>query len=155
LVIGLIVAPVWLACTAQHLAETPLPESDAAVHAVHEQRLADTMRRLEALRMERLPTELDVDLAERREARGFAQAAREMGDSAAWIPLATPATLSPDEQAEFREIAKTLQDQAHRMAEDAPDLSTERRGARLSEIEATCVRCHSRFRIPGVASEPR
>lgn len=152
---GLIVVLAWLACTSPRPADAPSsPEADAAAHAMHEQQLTDVMRRLEALRTERLPTELDVDLAEARGAQGFARAAREMSASAAWIRLAIPAALDPEEQAEFREIAGRLRDQAHRLAEDAPDLTIEQRRARLAEIEATCTRCHSRFRIPGVGDEP-
>jgi cytochrome c556 len=73
-----------------------------------------------------------------------------MAESAARIPAAEPPGLDPERQAEFRELATAFEEASRRLAEDAPNLSPRGLRARLDEIDATCDRCHGRFRIPGV-----
>lgn len=123
--------------------------SPAAAHAVHEERLVQLMRGLDRLRGERLPKALDVDVEARRQGREVEQVALAMAESATRIAAARPAGLDPAEEREFLELAATLERQAEALAEDAYRLTPAQRRERLTEIDATCGRCHARFRIPG------
>jgi cytochrome c556 len=127
------------------LAETPA----AAEHAVHETRLQELMRDLDRLRRERLPKAFDVRELESRQAREVATVARAMAASAARIASVEPAGLDDREQRQFRELAAHLQQQTARLADDALWLSADQLRARLAEVDATCGRCHGRFRISG------
>jgi cytochrome c556 len=76
-----------------------------------------------------------------------------MAESATRIPAAAPANLTANSRADFQSLAETLQRLCLQLAEQAPRLSAEQRRAQLAEIDATCHRCHSRFRIPGIAND--
>jgi cytochrome c556 len=125
---------------------TPAP----AVHAVHEERLSALMRSLDRLREERLPKALDPREEEDRQAQEIARVARSLAESAARIDASTPDGLDTRRQAEFRALAKQLEQQCNQLAEDAPLLSAQTRRDRVGEIDATCDRCHGSFRIPGI-----
>ena len=72
-----------------------------------------------------------------------------MAESAERIQGAAPhLDLDAAERAEFLRLAGRLRQQALELAEAAPRLSPPEIRARAESIEATCARCHDRFRIP-------
>ncbi len=121
---------------------------DSAVHAVHDVRLAEVMRGLETLRRERLPTAIDPEEAQARQAREVARVARAMADSASRIADAAPAQLDAAQRAELDDLAARLATLCESLAAEAPSLDVEAQRARLAEIDATCTDCHERFGIP-------
>lgn len=151
--LGLACLAMLLACRGpavvryeEALERTPAPSA----HAVHEDRLATLMREVDRLRDERLPQAIDPRAEQARQAREIARVATAMAESAARIPAARPPGLDPAREAELRELAAAFEQASRRLAEDAPRLSPRGLRARLAEIDATCDRCHGRFRIPGV-----
>jgi cytochrome c556 len=126
------------------LEETPAP----AAHAVHQRRLAELMRGLDGMRNERLPTVLDMEAEEARRAREVARVAGALADSAGQIPAAAPAGLDDQERADFEALAEELGQRTQRLADEAEVLTPEQRADQIHEIDATCNRCHLRFRVP-------
>lgn len=121
----------------------------AAAHAVHSQRLAELMRGLEWLRVERLPQNMELSVQVERRAEQIAEVARSMQASAARIPDASAeAGLDPEERREFARLARLLEEQAGALVADAPHLSPDELRERASAIQSTCDACHLRFRIP-------
>jgi cytochrome c556 len=129
--------------------ETP----PASVHAVHQERLEELMGDLDRLRNERLSKSYDVEIEERRSARAVAEVAAALASSAAQIPAAAPPDLDDRERAEFLALARELEQRTLRLADQAERLGPAQRDAALAEIDATCSRCHRRFRIPRVNDE--
>jgi len=122
----------------------------AAAHAVHEERLAELMRSVDRLRVERLPQALDPRVEQARQAREVERIARAMAESAAEIPDAEPPGLSPAQRADFLALAASLREASTGLADDASRTGPDAWQTRLDEIDATCDRCHGRFRIPEV-----
>lgn len=127
------------------LAET----SAGAAHAVHDWRLAEVMRNLDALRSARLPTSLDPREERERRASEVARVASAMADAADRIPGAAPSGLDARARAEFAQIASELSVLCRSLAAEAGTARPEVLAQRLDDIDATCTRCHERFRIPG------
>jgi cytochrome c556 len=127
------------------LEQTPV----TSTHAVHDRRLAELMRKLEGLREERLPQALDVRTEEAKQAREIARVARAMARSASTLPGAAPPELDATARAEFGALAASLERSCEQLADGAVRSTPEQLRARLAEIDATCDRCHSRFRIRG------
>ena len=119
-----------------------------AVHGVHERRFVEVMAELKRLRTRRLPAALDAQVERERQARELERIARAMAESAGDIPSALPAGIDPDEARAFRALAAELERHSLALANDVALLTPEELGERVSEIDATCARCHSRFRIP-------
>jgi cytochrome c556 len=120
----------------------------SAAHAVHESRIRAIMSDIERLREERLPKAFELEQGEDARANEIAGVARAMAESAARIREAEPRGLGNREQQEFLALAARLEERAGALADDARALTPEQRGTRLSEIDALCDACHTRFRIP-------
>jgi cytochrome c556 len=120
-----------------------------AVHAVHEERLRQLMRKLDRLRDERLPKALDMEVELQRQGREVERVAQAMSESATKIRAAAPARLDADERQEFLALADELRRRSEALALESPQLTPAQRSERLAEIDVTCGRCHARFRIPG------
>jgi len=138
----------------ERLERVPAP----AEHAVHSARLVELMRALDRLRGERLPQALEVGIERERRAEAIREVALGMARSAARIPDAASGTLDAAERAEFEALARELEHRALEVADAAPRLSTDALEDRVRALEATCNRCHSRFRLPeaplGVGAQP-
>jgi cytochrome c5 len=128
----------------EQLDRTPAP----AAHAVHSERLAELMRSLDRLRDERLPQAMEVGVERRRRAEALREVALGMARSAARIPDAAPAALDAPERAEFDALASELEQRAQGVADAAPRDPTAALEERVRALEATCDRCHARFRVP-------
>ncbi len=128
----------------QQLERTPEP----AAHAVHGERLAELMRALDRLRGERLPQAMEVGVERDRRAEAVREVALGMARSAARIADAAPGPLDAAERAEFDALARELEQRARGVADAAPHASTAALEERLRALEATCNRCHDRFRLP-------
>ena len=131
------------------LARTPAP----AAHAVHGERLADLMRSLDRLQGERLPQALEVGVERERRAAAVREVALAMARSAAQIPEAAPGPEDPALRAEFLANARELERRARELADVAPDSPGGAFDTRFRALEATCERCHARFR-DGRSAEP-
>jgi cytochrome c556 len=106
------------------------------------------MRRLERLRDDRLPRNMDVRAEEERRAERIAKIALAMAQAADRIPdAASDVSLDPAQQAEFARLANALRQEAQKLAEAAPGLSSAEMQAQADAIDATCDQCHQQFRI--------
>ena len=128
----------------EQLERTPAP----AAHAVHSDRLAELMRALDRLRDERLPQAMEVGLERERRAEAVREVALGLARSAARIPDAAPPTLDAAEREEFDSLAHALERRALDVADAAPRASKEALEDRVRALEASCDRCHARFRVP-------
>jgi cytochrome c556 len=123
-------------------------DAPAARHAVESQRLREAMGRLDRLRAERLPTEMDLEGQRLARAEDVAAAAREMAAAAAAIPdVLTDVEMAEPARREFLRLAAELGQRAGRLAEGAPELSPEDLDGQLQQIDNVCAECHSRFRV--------
>lgn len=119
-----------------------------ARHAVESQRLREAMRRLQALRAERLPAEMDLEAQRRARAEDVAAAAREMAAAAGAIPdILRDVEMTEPARREFLRLAAELGQRAGQLAAEAPGLPPQDLDARLHGIDAVCAECHSRFRV--------
>jgi Cytochrome C' len=125
------------------------PGETAGGHAIQGAELRATMRRLDRLRHERLPQELDLErdrVLHRAEVVRLAEAiAAQAEDIRALAPLGS---LPPEERDRFEALAGTLRSQAAALAAQADRLSPRDFDARFSELDATCDACHREFRPP-------
>ena len=129
----------------EELRRTPPP----ARHAVHGQRLAELMRGLERLAVERLPQALDPRETEERRSVEVAAVARAMATSADRIPeFAAGAELDAEARREFLELAGRLGALAKELEAASQRASLDAMRAETRAIRAVCARCHERFRIP-------
>lgn len=128
--------------------------SAPAAHAVHGERLAELMRSLDRLHGERLPQALEVGVERERRAAAVREVALEMARSAARISDAAPAPPDATLREEFDANARELERRALELADAAPRASTADLDLRFRALEATCERCHARFR-DGMEELPR
>ncbi len=150
LLAGLLLTTLGCAAPAQIRYERGLERTPAAArHARHDERLAQVMRGLERLATERLSRAMDVPEAEAGRRAEVAEVARAMAASARDIAERAPALgLEAADEEAFRRLAGTLGRQASELADAAERLPLAALAARSSALQATCDRCHARFRIP-------
>lgn len=128
----------------EEVAAAPPP----ARHAVESQRLRDAMRRLEALRAQRLPVEMDVEARRSARAEAVAAAAGDMAAAADWIPDALEGVeMAEPARRVFLGLAAELGERSRVLARQAPGLTPEDLEAGLHDVDAVCAECHSRFRV--------
>ncbi len=140
---------VGLACAPQAPSRDPATLPAAGEHAIYSEQLTERMRALDALTRERLPQALDVRAALAPRIGEVADACRAIARSAdAIAEAAEQLDLTASERTQFVALAGTLRQRALRLAERAPELSTDALRGEVERIEATCDRCHARFRIP-------
>jgi cytochrome c556 len=142
---------IGLSCAApssQQSAARPGAPSDAAVHAVHSDRLQILMRDLSRLSLARAPQELDSGAERRRRARAVAETAADMAVAADDIPAALNDVQMADEhRARFTALAAQLRNQAADLEALAREEQVLEMEAKLFEINQTCTSCHSAFRV--------
>ena len=134
----------------EELERTPAP----ARHGVHSERLEQHMRGLERLAVERLPQALDRQEPETLRRTELVEVARALAASADRIAEAAQAVaLGGEERREFLSLAGELRWRTQRLADDAPRLPVGALRIQAREVQATCHRCHDRFRIRGQADD--
>lgn len=116
----------------------------AAAHAVYDEQLKRVMRDLGGLRGDLLPKAVDLEVEEDRRAAEVSRVARAMAASANQIQ----SSAATGDEAGLHELAEDLERLTAALARDVGNLTPDERAARLAEIDATCDRCHDRFRIP-------
>lgn len=126
----------------------PGAPSDAAIHAVHSDRLQTLMGDLSRLSLARAPQELDPGAERRRRARAVAETAADMVAAADDIPAALNDVQMTDEhRARFTALAAQLRNQAADLEALAREEQVLEMEAKLFEINQTCTSCHSAFRV--------
>ena len=141
---------IVIACSALH---EPSPQEsrslpEPALHAVHSEELSDVMRRLQLLRRERFPREMDLRAERRTRVSSLAGIAREMARSAAAIPDALEGVEMTEEgRRDFLRLSIALQESSEGLARDAEKLSPAELETRVRDLDTICAQCHSRFRI--------
>lgn len=131
-------------------------KSDAAVHAIYNERLHELMQSLSRASLARVPQEIGTNAERRQRSRAVAYVAAEMVDAAERIPdVLTDVDLTPDQRAKFIALANRLQIQATDLETLARDNRVLEMESKFYEINQTCAACHQAFRVlPLVTSQP-
>jgi len=120
---------------------------EPALHAVHSQRLEEVMAELNQLALDRMPQELDPDVARNRRSREIAVLAAALADTAQQIPAGiSQEDLTDDERRLFINLTDKLRDQALELNRHSADNNLAQTETALYQITATCNACHSAFR---------
>ncbi len=151
--VGLAVIPL-LACQPRpHSNRRPKTSTDGVyLHAVHNERLRALMAELNSNTNRDWPQELEGDMAAVRpsDAERLAEAvqhARSLADAARQISSVVSHMNFPEvDRRSFDSQADTLYEQAQRLERAAQSGDRNLMRRTLSDIEATCNSCHTRFR---------
>ena len=136
-------AVTWSAC--QSVDEEKPPA--AAVHAVESERLDRVMRTIEAMDRALLPQEIDVHAVQQRQRETIALLAAVIAQSAEYIPSALDnEALPPEFRNEFVRLTQDLKDHAQKLRA-APAMSTAALKTQVQAMRASCIDCHTRFRV--------
>lgn len=155
---GFVACVLALACTrpGQLDYEAEARETPAvAQHAVHSDRVRELMAGLERLERGRLPQAMDVRLELDRRREEIARTARKLALGAAELAdlAATLEGLAGDRET-FIGFARALERDSAALAEDVPTLPVSAIRERATAIRADCDRCHARFRLGPIETQP-
>lgn len=149
---------VWVLGTACAASDTPEPappqsQRGAARHAVHGVELERTMRRLNRLRQQRWPQEVEAEYEARRQEgkeRTFQQAeqlAVDLAKTAVQIAdAADEAEMVEADRRAFLAKVDVFRAQAEELQEVVGRRDAKAMRSVLREIDKTCQSCHARFR---------
>ena len=129
--------------------------SNAALHAVHAERLEQLMRTIENLRSESLPPEYETEAYRNRKKDEMVAAAQELADTAHKIPEVLPeGELDEDEHKYMMELIRDLEEGALELKKQAEKRNIDGMYAAGDRIIATCNACHTAFRLQPLDIKP-
>ena len=118
-----------------------------ALHAIHSQRLADVMRHLDDLALERLPQELDPHTERERQMDEIEEIAVSLARTCEHIADALSENdMSAADHELYLILASRLGDQAGQLGDCAAEREVVRVEEAMEQMTATCNACHSLFR---------
>lgn len=121
-----------------------------ALHAIHDEKLHELMRRMDSLMQERFMTETQLDKERRRYSQRIADTARGLSETVDVIIGQMPKlALSADEQSTFLSLAKKLRQLAVQLHQQASGNQIDAIDESLHQINTTCMSCHALFRNTG------
>lgn len=139
--------------TSQRHYETEVATAEkTSLHAVHDERLRQVMRRLQTLTADRLPQEMDVRMINRTEARELADIAGSLASSSDEIPATlTSAELGDNDRAGFERLAMQLRADADQVRSYAERGDMDGVKMAVHNMTRTCNACHDAYRSSPVS----